>query len=74
MPKEIYIDRSHFIKGDKEEQIREVEVFVDKPLIQEVIVTKDVEIEKLVPLYIREETPVIIEINKPFISERVQEI
>lgn len=40
--KEIYIDRSHFIKGDREELIREVEVFVDKPIIQEVMITRDV--------------------------------
>ena len=52
--KEVYIDRSHFIKGDKEEQIREVEVFIDKPIIQEVLVTKNVEKEKVVPLYIKE--------------------
>lgn len=43
-PKEVFIERSHFIKGDKEEVIREVEVFIDKPIIQEVLRTKDVEI------------------------------
>ena len=74
VPKEIYIDRSHFIKGDKEETVREVEVFIDKPIIQEVMITRDVEIEKMVPLYIKEEVPVIVELRNPYISERVQEI
>ena len=55
----MFIERSHFIKSDQVEVIREVEVFVDKPIIHEILTTKNVEIEKIVPLYITEQIPII---------------
>lgn len=72
--KEIIVERSHFIKGDKEEVIREVEVFVDRPIIKEMLTTRDVEIEKVVPLYITEQTPVYTEVSVPYVSEKVREL
>lgn len=74
VPKEIFIERSHFIKGDQVEVIREVEVLVEKPIIQEILVTKEVQVEKVVPLYITEQVPLLTEINVPVFSERVREL
>ena len=39
--KEIVVEVTHFVKPDREEIIKEVEVLVDKPIIQEVIVEKN---------------------------------
>lgn len=39
---------------------------VEKPLLQERLITKDVEIEKAVPMYITTEKPVIIEVKVPY--------
>ena len=33
---------THFVKPDREEVIKEVEIFIDKPMIQEILVEKDV--------------------------------
>lgn len=74
VPREIFIERSHFIKGDQVEVIREVEVLVDKPIIHEVLVTKDVQVEKVVPLYITEQVPLLTEVTVPVFSERVREL
>lgn len=62
------------MKSDQVEVIREVEVFVDRPIIHEVLTTRDVEIEKVVPLYISEQVPVIHEIAVPYIEEKVREL
>lgn len=74
VPKEIFIERSHFIKADQVEVFKEVEVQVDKPIVQEILTTKNVEIEKVVPLYITEQVPVITELSVPYFSERVREL
>ncbi len=51
-----------------------MEVFVDKPIIKEILTTKNVEIEKAVPMYITEQVPVITEVSVPYFSEKVTEL
>ena len=57
---------THFVKGDREEIVKEVEIYVDKPIIHEVVVSKDKEIEKVAPLFIREEKPVYVDLKVPY--------
>ena len=49
-------------------------MFVDKPIVQEVLRTKEVEVEKIVPIYITEQIPIIERIPEPYFSEKVKEI
>ncbi len=42
--KEVFVEMTHFIKGDREEIIKEIEVIVEKPIREEFLITKDVEI------------------------------
>lgn len=74
VPRDIFIERSHFIKGDQVEVIREVEVLVDRPIIHEIMTTRDVEVEKIVPLYITEQIPIITEVPTPYFTEKVKEL
>lgn len=45
-----------------------MERIVEKPVIHEKLITKEIEIEKEVPLYITAERPVIVEIRCPHIE------
>jgi hypothetical protein len=45
-----------------------VEVLVEKPIVHEILTTKDVEIEKIVPLYITEQVPLVTELSVPYFS------
>jgi hypothetical protein len=47
---------------------------IDKPIIKEILVTADVETDKIVPLYITEQIPVITEVPTPYISEKIKEL
>ena len=49
-------------------------MFIDKPIIQEVLRCKDVEIERVVPLYVTEQVPVIERIPEPYFSEKIKEV
>lgn len=41
-------------KGDREEVIVEVERIIEKPIIHEVLKLKEIEVEKAVPVWLRE--------------------
>lgn len=56
------------MKGDTEEVILEVEKIKEKPIYREIIVTKDVEIDKPVPLYVTVEKPIYVELKVPYIQ------
>ena len=49
--KEIIVEKCHFIKGDEVEKIVSVDVIIQKPLIQEVVVDVERIVEKVVPLH-----------------------
>ena len=49
--KEIIVEKCHFIKGDEVERIVNVQVIMQKPLIQEVVVDVERVVEKIVPLH-----------------------
>lgn len=65
----MFFEKTHFIKGDIVETYKEIEVFVDRPLIKELLVTKDLEIERVVPMYIHQQVIVPTEINVPYVNE-----
>lgn len=65
---EIFNSQITKVKGDEVEVIKPVDRYIDKPLIHERLITRDIETEKLVPVYITTEKPVEIEIPVPYIE------
>ena len=74
--KEVQRDITHTeyvkVKGERQEVVKDVERVVTQELIREVLVPKEVLIEKEVPVYITTERPVIVQVDHPYIQYEPQ--
>lgn len=57
------------VKGDIEERIVEVERIREVPIIHERLVTKEIEVERMVPVWMTTEKPVEVEVMVPYIQK-----